>query len=129
MAFIGEDRVLLFGGYDDSFKDETWIYYMATTPIAPLYAARTLEDFFLSPNYPNPFNPLTEIAYIIPRGAHVTLKVYNVLGAEVDTLVDAHHEAGFYTVRWDAAHLASGVYFCTIQAGDFKATKKMVLLK
>ena len=59
----------------------------------------------------------------------VTLKVYNVLGAEVATLVDTQHEAGVYTVRWDAGDLASGMYFCRLQAGEFTAVKKMVLLR
>jgi hypothetical protein len=87
------------------------------------------EDFFLRQNYPNPFNPVTEIMFAIPRDVHVNLKVYNVLGAEVGTLLDAHQGAGFYTVRWDAEGLANGVYFCTLSAGDFQAIKKMVLLK
>jgi hypothetical protein len=98
----------------------------------PVLATPTVNlptDFALHQNYPNPFNPYTDIKYDIPKDMHVTLSVYNVLGAEVATLVDADQEANFYTVRWEAKDLASGVYFCTITAGNFKAVKKMVLLK
>jgi hypothetical protein len=99
------------------------------SPVSATPAANVPEDFFLRQNYPNPFNPVTEITYAIPRDECVILKIYNVLGAEVATLVDDNQEAGFYTVGWDAEGLASGVYFCTLSAGDFQAIKKMVLLK
>ena len=98
-------------------------------PVAGTPTAHMPTAFAMHQNYPNPFNPYTDIKYDVPKNVHVTLKVYNVLGAEVATLVDADQEANFYTVRWDAKDLASGVYFCTITAGDFKAVKKMVLLK
>jgi uncharacterized Zn ribbon protein len=87
------------------------------------------EEYLLRQNYPNPFNPVTEITYAIPRAAHVTLKVYNVLGHEVATLVDADREANFYMVCWDAGDLAGGVYFCRLRAGGFSRTIKMVFLK
>jgi hypothetical protein len=98
-------------------------------PVSATPTAHVPTVFALHQNYPNPFNPTTEIKYDIPKDVHVTLKVYNVLGAEVATLVDADRKANFYTVSWDAKDLASGVYFCTLTAGDFKAVKKMVLLK
>ena len=99
------------------------------TPVAGTPTAHMPTVFALHQNYPNPFNPYTDIKYDVPKDVHVTLKVYNVLGAEVATLVDADQKANFYTVRWDAKDMASGVYFCTLNAGDFKAVKKMVLLK
>jgi hypothetical protein len=86
-------------------------------------------DYALHQNYPNPFNPTTEIRYDVREKAHVTLKIYNVSGAKVATLVASEHEAGQYKVQWDATDMASGVYFCTMKAGDFEATKKMVFLK
>jgi hypothetical protein len=98
-------------------------------PVEAKPMAHVPTAFALHQNYPNPFNPVTEIKYDVPKNAHVTLKVFNVLGAEVATLVDADQQANFYTVSWDAKDLASGVYFCTLTAGDFKAVKKMVLLK
>jgi hypothetical protein len=98
-------------------------------PVSATPMAYVPTAFALYQNYPNPFNPTTEIRYDIPKDVHVTLKVYNILGAEVATLVDADQEANFHKVQWDAKDLASGVYFCTLTAGDFKAVKKMVFLK
>ena len=90
---------------------------------------QTPTSFTLSQNYPNPFNPSTEIQYSIPKSGLVTLKVYNMLGQEIVTLVSQKQQAGSYTVNFDASKLASGVYLYRIQAGDFSLTKKMTLLK
>jgi hypothetical protein len=87
------------------------------------------EAYRLEQNYPNPFNPATTIRYTIPAGGHTTLKVFDVLGREVSTLVDAEQDAGSYQVSFDAAALANGTYFYTLEAGSFKETKKMLLLK
>ncbi len=88
------------------------------------------QQFTLYQNYPNPFNPTTTIKYAIPSAiANVRLIVYNVLGEEVATLVNQRQAPGFYEVQFDASDLPSGIYFYTLQVGDFIATKKMVLLK
>jgi Secretion system C-terminal sorting domain len=86
-------------------------------------------DYTLSQNYPNPFNPTTVIRYSIPQMNHVTIKVYNVLGKEVATLVNEEKPAGSYQVNFSALHFSSGVYYYTISAGNFNATKKMILMK
>jgi len=83
----------------------------------------------LSQNFPNPFNPVTTINYALPHSAKVRITVYNLLGAQVATLVDGPQTAGRHTVRFDALHLGSGAYFYRIDAGDFHQTKKMLLLK
>jgi tartrate-resistant acid phosphatase type 5 len=83
----------------------------------------------LMQNYPNPFNPSTEIKYTIPKSGFVTIKVYNLLGREVATLVNEEKAAGNYSVTFNGANLSSGVYFYTMQEGDFLQTKKLVLLK
>ncbi|MHC1736592.1 MAG: T9SS type A sorting domain-containing protein [Ignavibacteriaceae bacterium] len=85
--------------------------------------------FNISQNYPNPFNPSTVIKYQIPVDARVSIKVYNVLGNVVATLQNGFQTAGEYSVRVDGSNLASGVYFYKIEAGDFSATKKMLLTK
>ena len=85
--------------------------------------------FNLSQNYPNPFNPSTTISYQIPVPGKVTLKIYDILGREVTTLVNKEQKAGNYKVNFDASRLASGVYFYRIIAGDFVQTKKMILLR
>jgi len=85
--------------------------------------------YVLSQNYPNPFNPKTVIEFSIPKSEFVTLKVYNILGEEVATLVSQRLAAGQYKYDWDASTLASGVYLYRLQAGDYAETRKMVLLQ
>ncbi len=91
--------------------------------------------FELKQNYPNPFNPTTTIKYTIPQlngvetHGRVSLRVYNILGEEVATLVNKQQAPGNYTVQFDASNLPSGVYFYTLRVGNFVATKKMILLK
>lgn len=85
--------------------------------------------FSLEQNYPNPFNPSTTIRYQLPANNRVTLKIYDILGREVRTLVDGREAAGTHSVTFDAADLPSGVYFYRIEAGSYQKTKKLVLLK
>jgi hypothetical protein len=88
-----------------------------------------IKDFVLNQNYPNPFNPATSIEYRVGRNEYVSLKVYDLLGREVATLVDEFKPAGSYEVEFDAAELSSGIYFYKIQAGSFNQIKKMILLR
>ena len=81
------------------------------------------KKFVLNQNYPNPFNPSTVISYQLPMSSQVTLKVYDMLGKEVTTLVDAKQDAGTYKKEWNAAKLASGVYFYRIQTETLPARK------
>jgi len=85
--------------------------------------------FTLDQNFPNPFNPSTSIKYQLPRRSGVVLKVYDVLGREVRTLVNEEKPAGSYTVKFDASSCSSGVYFYRIQAGDFVQTRRLLLLR
>ena len=91
------------------------------TGIAQVYA--------LAQNYPNPFNPSTKIEFSLPKQSAVDLKVFNILGQEVATLVHATLNAGQHAVSFDARNLASGLYFYRISAGEFSSVKKMMLLK
>lgn len=88
-----------------------------------------LIEFYLYQNYPQPFNPSTTIKFQIPESDFVSLKVYNVLGREVATLVDEYKSAGKYEVEFNAIGLTSGIYFYRIQAGNYSQTMKMTLLK
>jgi hypothetical protein len=86
-------------------------------------------SFALHQNYPNPFNPSTKIKYQIPQTSQVQIKVFDVLGNEIETLVNEEEPAGNYEVTWDAANHTSGIYFYKLQSGNFVETKKMVLTK
>ena len=85
--------------------------------------------FELKQNYPNPFNPVTVISYQLAVNSIVTVRVFDLLGREIATLVNEQKPAGSYTVQWDATHFGSGVYFYKLQAGKYSDTKKLVLTK
>jgi hypothetical protein len=87
------------------------------------------EEISLEQNYPNPFNPSTTINYQLPQKDHVSLKVYDILGNLISTLVDQEMEPGYHSVNWDASQLASGIYIYRIISGSFVSTKKMILMK
>jgi hypothetical protein len=86
-------------------------------------------NYTLAQNYPNPFNPTTSITFTIPKAGNVTLKVYDMLGKEVATLVNGYKTAQSYKVEFDGASLSSGVYLYTLSTDNFTQTKKMVLMK
>ncbi|HTX17125.1 MAG TPA: endo-1,4-beta-xylanase [Bacteroidota bacterium] len=92
-------------------------------------ASELPSSFALAQNYPNPFNPTTKIVYSIAKSSKVTLKVFDILGREVETLVNGVQPQGSYTVTFNAHHLSSGVYFYQLNAGSFSQTKKLILLK
>jgi hypothetical protein len=86
-------------------------------------------EYRLEQNYPNPFNPSTVIGYQLPASGFVTLKVFDVLGKEVDSLVSSYQNAGNYSVQFNAFHLPNGVYFYRLDTGPYHSTKKLLLLK
>ena len=90
---------------------------------------QTPDNFLLSQNYPNPFNPSTTFSYLIPNESKVTIKVYDILGNEIATLVDELKEPGLYSIKFDASLLSNGIYFLTMKAADYTQTKKMILIK
>jgi hypothetical protein len=87
------------------------------------------KEYKLEQNYPNPFNPGTKINYSIPKAGLITLKVYDMLGKEVSTLVNENKNAGNYTIVFNGGNLSSGIYFYKLSSGDFTQTKKMLLIK
>ena len=92
------------------------------------------DQFTLSQNHPNPFNPVCEIKYALPTDCRVILTIYNLLGQRVRVLVDGYQSAGYKSVKWDGKddrgqETASSVYFYRIKAGDFEQSKKMVLMR
>jgi Secretion system C-terminal sorting domain/Kelch motif len=93
------------------------------------YNNRVPNSYKLEQNYPNPFNPTTVINYSLPKAGLVKITVTDITGREVSTLVNGFNPAGNYSVEFDASNLSSGIYYYTLTAGDFKDTKKMVLIK
>lgn len=93
--------------------------------------------FKLSQNYPNPFNPSTTISFTVPQPSEITLKVYNLLGSEIQTLAQGIYPAGAYEKSWDASNISTGIYFYQLQARKLSAdkseiyteTKRLILLK
>ena len=93
------------------------------------YSLPLPEYYYLGQNYPNPFNPKTQIDYELPLSGLVTLKVYDVLGREIATLVNEEKTAGTYQVEFSANNLSSGIYFYTLTSRAYSKTKKMVVIK
>jgi len=87
------------------------------------------KEFKLEQNFPNPFNPTTKIQYQLPQVAKVTLKVYDILGSEVATLVNEEQEAGYKEIQFNGVGYASGMYIYRLQAGNYISTKKMLMIK
>jgi hypothetical protein len=85
--------------------------------------------FSLEQNYPNPFNPSTTIRFALPKSSYVTLRIFNVLGEEVATLVNGEIPAGYHEVMWDASNQSGGVYFYRLQTSEYVETRKLLLLK
>jgi hypothetical protein len=130
-AFVGYFYELGNFGPDPNINNPTgfWITSPNFTYSDVANEEIELDNFELFQNYPNPFNPNTTISWQSPIAGHQTLKVYDVLGNEVATLVDEYKPAGIYNVQFTMNNLSSGVYFYKLQAGDFVQTKKMILIK
>jgi len=101
--------------------------------VSPFTAVENLENditsFKVNQNYPNPFNPSTKIKYSVPQSSNVMIKIFDILGNEIETLVNDEKPVGTYEITWYAENLPSGIYFYRLQAGSFVETKKMVLLR
>lgn len=135
VLIVGNSYHMWYGGHDGS---HIRIGYATAPPVSVReVSGRVPAAFELEQNYPNPFNPSTQIRFSLPRSRQVTLKIFNLLGQEVATLVSEELPAGSYSTRWDASGLASGVYLYRLQAGDpstssgqrFVETKKLLLVR
>ena len=107
----------------------TWIGNLWDPVSVELEDGQLVKDYSLSQNYPNPFNPSTQIKFSIKESGMVSLKIFDVLGREVATLVNNEYAAGNYSVDFSAAGLSSGIYFYRLESGSFVQTNKMMLIK
>ena len=127
------EGMLTWSPYNDDTawrSPEFWLYSWVTAPAVVIAGPPPrMSRFDLFPNYPNPFNPTTTIRYVLPRASTVTLTVFDVAGRKVATLANGRYTAGRHVVRFDGRGLASGIYYYRIEAGGFRQTRKMVLLK
>lgn len=136
----GQARILPFDiGADEYSNDSSYFNPLTEVDVGPfseqnLTYVKYLEslseiEFHLFQNYPNPFNPNTIIKYIVPKNAHVVLVVYDILGREVVRLVEGNHKKGIYEVEFNSADCSNGIYLYSLKVGEFRKTKKMILLK
>jgi hypothetical protein len=116
------DSITIYGGFWTSIID-------IATSTEQIEESTLPQEFSLNQNYPNPFNPTTIISWQLPVSGHVSLKVYDIIGNEVATLVNEEKPAGNYEISFDASGLSSGVYFYKLTSGNFIKTKKMILLR
>jgi hypothetical protein len=102
---------------------------LATVSATPSFAAGEVTEYALHQNFPNPFNPVTTIAFDVLAEGNVTLKIYNLMGQEVRTVVNGSMLKGRHTVAFDAGNLSSGIYLYRVEVNGFAAEKKMLLMK
>jgi hypothetical protein len=109
------------------YGSEIYVYYsiLSDIPVKNI----TINEFNLSQNYPNPFNPSTTIEFTLPKSEFVELKVYNILGKKVSSVISKKLNQGTHTYIFDGKNLASGIYYYQLAAGDYREVKKMILLK
>ena len=106
-------------------------FYSSVTGIEPEeYNGKIPQEFYLRQNFPNPFNPITNIRFEVPNSTPVTINIYNAVGQLVTTLINGQSFApGTYSVTWDASNVSSGVYFYQLKTDSYQQTMKMILLK
>jgi len=125
-AINSEDSIFI------TYKDDNNVfiaYEAKISSISPHDTEDILKSYYLFQNYPNPFNPSTIIEFDTPKTSNVTLKIFNILGEEVTTLVSDRLSAGLYMYEWDASNMANGVYLYRLEAGGFVETRKMILMR
>ncbi len=123
-ADVCAGTITINGGYSGNGR-----FCNGTVEVGSEEDTKVPKEFSLSQNYPNPFNPVTIISYQLPESGFVTLKIYDILGNEVEILINEEKPAGSYDITFDASNLPSGIYYYKLTSGSFVETKKMVLLK
>ena len=112
-----------------SYIDDFHVYGRASTPTSVDNPQMTVMSYELFDNYPNPFNPSTTIEFHLSAQNKVTLKIFNILGEEVTTLVSDRLPAGKHRYKWEASHLSSGIYLYRLEVDNYTETKKMIFIR
>jgi hypothetical protein len=123
------DKMIIFGGADTGYKNDTWEFADIGTIGINVTTGSIPLNFNLYQNYPNPFNPGTTISYSLSGFSYVRLEVFDISGKKIKELVNQNQQGGEYSVDFKGGNLPSGVYFYTLTAGEFYTSKKMLLLK
>jgi len=138
---VVKDQIVIFPDFDLTGRTQDNICYFDNISFSPSNSvgvdnrSETLpQGFALEQNFPNPFNPFTTLRYDLPEDSFVNITIYDMMGRQVKTLINGLQTPGYKTVQWDATNdknrpVSAGLYLYSIQAGEFKQTKKMVLLK
>ena len=138
MSALLNDDIIIMGGFDAEGNVVGSIEKLNESEIVDVFDSESnilLSEFKLYQNYPNPFNPVTTINYTVPyledknENSNLTLKVYDILGNEVRTLIDERLSPGNYSIDFDASDFPSGVYYYQLKTKNYLETKKMILLK
>jgi len=122
-----QNRILV--AVTGSTSGGVWLYIDTTISNISNKTGNIPSDYFLEQNYPNPFNPITKINYGIPNSSNVKLRIFDVLGRELETLVNRQQAAGTYEINWDAFNYGSGVYYYKLETDEFSDIKSMILVK
>jgi hypothetical protein len=124
-----DDRYVMTGLIGYGFGGDLWLAKLTEVPAGIEEKSSRISDYILRQNYPNPFNPSTTIRFHLPKSGEVSLKIFNNLGEEVETLVSNTLPAGAHRYVFEAGHLASGIYLYRLQTGDYLESRKMILMK
>jgi hypothetical protein len=129
VSLSSDGNTAIVGGFaDDTLNGAAWVFNRAVSSVPSSENGSSLQ-FGLGQNYPNPFNPVTTIAFVLPEATRVRLSVFDILGREVSVLEDERMGAGVHEVKFDGSKYASGVYLYRIHAGEFTATKRLLLVR
>jgi hypothetical protein len=131
IIFAGEADFIAPGGRDDIYiiRTDSLLNYPPNIIGINLISTEIPVKFVLHQNFPNPFNPSSKIKFELPSAGLTQIKIFDILGREVQVLVNKYLNAGIYEVEFDASNLASGIYFYSMETNGFKETKKMILTK
>ena len=124
-------RVSYYGGVEQSYYSEV---HSVTLQWLDVAGEKLPAVYAIHQNYPNPFNPTTQIKYDLPEGAMVSITIYDIMGRSIKSLVNSNQSAGYRSIQWNSTNnqgetVSAGVYLYSIEAGNFRQTKKMILLK